>query len=165
MSWSDRRAILVAATAALALGGCGFRPVHATGGDGQGAIGPVRVVAPEGRRGYLYARALRAKLGGAAGANGPRLETALRFGERETGITVEDDVTRFSIVGEAAWRLSEGGAEIASGVARAASAYTTLAAPYAARTAAADAERRVAEELAARVFLDLASRLGSADPA
>lgn len=37
MSWSDRRRVLLAFTGAVALAGCGFQPMYATGGDRPGA--------------------------------------------------------------------------------------------------------------------------------
>jgi hypothetical protein len=44
-------------------------------------------------------------------------------------------------------------------VVRTASGYNTLASPFATRAARLDAERRVVEDLAARVFLTLANAL------
>jgi LPS-assembly lipoprotein len=171
MSWSDRRRALGALAAAALAAGCGFRPVYGDFGGGDAAAEVVdrriRVESPPGRTGYFYARALRRKLG-QGGAEAPFvLESTLSFGERETAITVEDDVTRFDVIGAATWRLSRvAGAEpVAEGSVRAVSAYNTLALPYATRTAAEDATRRVSEELAARVFIDLAAALSRIGPA
>ena len=161
MSFSDRRRALAALAATVATAGCGFRPVYGSG-SGRAFERRIRVAEPPGRRGYFYARALRRRLGEAGPDATLTLETRLSFAERATAITVEDDVTRFDILGAAAWRLSERGdaAAIAEGEAEAATAYNTLARPYATRTAERDAERRLAEELAARVFLELAAALG-----
>lgn len=159
MSWSERRAAL-AALAALALtAGCGFRPVYGSGGAVGGLDGGVRVAQPTGRAGYYFARALRARLGEPGADAAYEAETSLRFSPQETAITVEDDITRINLVGAATWRLVRraDGEVAAEGRVEAVSAYNTLAAPYATRTAAEDAERRVAEALAERVFLELAA--------
>lgn len=164
MSFSDRRralAALIALGAASATTGCGFRPVYGAG-SGRAFERRIRVQEPPGRSGHFYARALRRRLGEPGPDAAMTLETRLSFGERATAITVEDDVTRFDILGAARWRLTERGASdaLAAGEAEAATAYNTLARPYATRTAELDAERRLAEELAARVFLELAAALG-----
>jgi|AACY02.2.fsa_nt_gi Predicted secreted (periplasmic) protein (DUF2159). len=158
MSWFDRRGML----AVLALGAigpaCGFRPAY----QPIGAVAPgasaqaMQVAQPPGRAGYYYARALRRSLrvqGGVGAAL--RIESRLSFEERETAITVDDDVTRIAVTGRVAWRALDGDREISRGEERATSGYTTIAAPFAVRTAADEAERRIAEALAQRVFLAL----------
>ena len=148
-------------------GGCGFRPLYGSGGDGGGVVGQVRVVAPPGRDGYYYQRVLNRRLGDAGETPRYTLSTTLRFDRRETAITVEEDVTRYDVLGSAAYRLTPvGTAEPAlEGVAEAVSAYTTLAEPYATAVAERDARRRVSEELAQKVYAVVAITLDAAtDP-
>jgi LPS-assembly lipoprotein len=160
--WScDRRAAL-AALAAVAVGGCGFRPLYGPdAAGGSGMIGQIDVVQPPGRDGYHYQRALRRRLGDAGADPAYALETTLRFDQRETAITVDADVTRYDILGAAEYRLIPTGAAepVLTGAVEAVSAYTTLAAPYATAVAERDARRRVAEALAVKVQGALASAL------
>ena len=160
MWWCDRRRAAVALAAAALAAGCGFRPVHGDGGL-AGAAGGVRVAQPPGRIGYFFAEALRARLG-PPGPSALALDADLSLDRRETVITVADDVTRYDVVGTARYRLrAEDGDLAAEGAVSAVTGYNTLAAPYATRRAAEDAERRVAEALASRVFLELAAALAA----
>ena len=155
---SDRRAVIAALAVAAVAPSCGFRPVHRRAGslDPGGTESSLEVAQPPGRAGYYYARALRRKLSLWDGrVDVFRIESRLQFEERETAITVDDDVTRIAVTGRVAWRALEDDREVTRGEERSASSYTTIAAPFAVRTAADDTERRIAEALAERVFLAL----------
>ncbi len=158
----DRRRLLLGLAAASALGGCGFRPLHG-GGGADPVVGRVRVVPPPGRAGYYFQRALSRRLGAAGEEPRYTLSTTLRFDRRETAITVEADVTRYDVLGAAAFRLVPAGAAepTLEETVRAVSAYTTLAAPYATAIAERDARRRVSEELARKVHAAVAVALSA----
>jgi LPS-assembly lipoprotein len=158
MSWSSpprrtgRRAAL-ALLAAIATTGCAFRPVYG-GGDALA----VAVAQPEGRSGYYYAARLRRRAGDAA-APTLRVDTALDLRGEGLAIAQDDAITRFNVIGRAVYtvvRLSDG-AVLHRGDARSVSAYDATASQFATRAARQDAERRVAEDLAERVFASLAA--------
>ncbi len=163
MSSPDRRralALLAGAATAGLTAGCGFQPLYGEQNGAAGALrGEVAVGGADGRLGYHFRERLRRRLDDPRPDAGFTLEVALSLSDEGLAITRQDDVTRFSVTGEARWRLvrqSDGGAA-AEGVARSTSGYSTLASPYATRIARRDAERRIAEDLAERVFARLAA--------
>ncbi len=162
--WRRRilRAAATSAAAAALAGGCAFEPLHG-GAQGAGAWrGSVLVEDIEGREGYAFRQALRRRIGDAGSETRYSLSVALAFEERGLAITQRNDVTRFDVVGRADFALkrrAEDGRTVRAGVARSASAYNTLATPYATRIAAQDARRRVAEDLAERVYAEISVAL------
>jgi len=157
-----RRALRLIAGAAAAggLSGCGFQPLYGEQGGAAGALrGEVAVSGADGRLGFQFRDRLRRRLDDPRPEAAFTLAVALSLSDEGLAITRQDDVTRFSVTGEARWRLVRGrdGAEIAQGVVTSSSGYSTLASPYATRIARRDAERRVAEDLAERVFARLAT--------
>jgi LPS-assembly lipoprotein len=164
MSSSDGLARRGALALLLLAGGCGFRPLYAPDERGGALWGQVRLEGVEGREGYHFRQALRRRLGEPAADADYTLTVSLSFDERGIAITPTDDITRIDVLGEARYALTPAGAEAPAmqGVARSVSAYNTLANPYATRVAADDAVRRVAEDLATRVFLRIAAEDGAA---
>lgn len=157
-----RRALRLLAAAACGglAGACGFRPLY---GEQDGAAGSLRgevaVSGADGRLGFHFRDRLRRRLDDPRPDAAFTLEVALSLRDEGLAITRQDDVTRISLFGEARWRLARGrdGAEMAAGAVTSSSGYSTLASPYATRIARRDAERRVAEDLAERVFARLAA--------
>lgn len=163
MWWPDRMQGRRRALAALAGGlvaGCGFQPLYLEQGGAASALrGQVAVTGADGRLGFMFRERLRDRLDTPRPDSSHTLDVALRFTDTGLAITRRDDITRFTINGEATWRLTRrgDGAVVADGLARSASGYSTLASPFATRAARLDAERRVAEDLAERVFARLAA--------
>jgi LPS-assembly lipoprotein len=158
--WSPDRRAAMAALAALAAGGCGLRPLYGEGGGGVLHRNTV-VRAGDGRQAYAFREAMRRRTGDPAADAAFDLAVEVRLEADDLAISEQDDITRIDVRGLASYVLSERatGAEIERGVVRSASGYNTLASPYATRAARLDAERRVVEDLAARVFLTLANAL------
>lgn len=157
-----RRALrLLAAVACGALAGaCGFQPLYGEQDGAAGALrGEVAVSGADGRLGFRFRDRLRRRLDDPRPDAAFTLETALSLSDEGLAITRRDDVTRISLTGEARWRLVRGrdGVEVAAGIVTSSSGYSTLASPYATRIARRDTERRVAEDLAERVFARLAT--------
>jgi LPS-assembly lipoprotein len=158
MSSPDRRSVIAALGAALLASGCGFRPLY---GEAGGALrGQVAVEATEGRLGYHYRQQLRRRFGDPERDASYVLATTLAFQQEGFAITPEDDVTRYDVRGAATWTLRRrsDGVELARGEAASTSAYSTTATPYATDVAERDAERRVAADLADRVFAQVAAQ-------
>lgn len=81
--------------AALALAGCGLKPMYAGGGDGavaQGLAG-VQVSAIEGRAGWLVRNALVDQLGGSGQGAAPRYRLDVRLDDKLEGFAVLSDDT------------------------------------------------------------------------
>ena len=168
MSCCDRRAGLAALAGALLLPACGFRPVYgdAAAPDGLLAAG-VAVGQTPGRDGFAYDARLRRRLSRDA-APLYRVDSALALDVEGLAISQDDETTRFNVIGDARYtvtRLSDG-ATVGSGTVRSIAGYSATGSPFATRAARRDAERRVAEDLAEKVFGRLAAlTLAPGDPA
>lgn len=144
MSWSDRRALILSA---LALGACGFRPVHVPGGTGAALRGRVRAADPATRTEQIFVAAFEDRLGRPGRA---RFDLAYELsvtpieGGRIQGL----GSTRIVLSGMLDYTLAESGLERARGRVTAESAYSTTATQLAALTAREDAEARLARMLA-----------------
>ena len=86
---------LAAFLGALALAGCGLRPMYAGGGDGAVARGlaDVQVSAIEGRAGWLVRNALVDQLGGDRPGTAPRYRLDVRLDDRLEGFALLSDDT------------------------------------------------------------------------
>lgn len=148
----------------LAVGACGFRPIHAT----QGAAAPVAsealssiAVAPvHDRIGQLVRNALVDQLTpyGEPGAARFRLELDLNGTREGYGFRPDEAITRENFRLTAAYRLIEAKSDnvVVEGVTRSNMAYDIVQSDFANFTAARDAETRTAEEVAATIALRLA---------
>jgi LPS-assembly lipoprotein len=166
MWWSRRGLIL----SALAAGGCGFRPLYGEGSPAAALLGRIAVgsitrgTLPD-RMGFHLRDALVRRLGVARDA-GWRLDLRLGIEEAGLAITPDNATTRFSLTAVAAWDLIPAGsaAPVLSGEAESFSAYSATATVYATRIAARDAERRLAEDLAQRIVVQIAARADALAP-
>ncbi len=168
---SSRRAIL--ALPALALGGCGFRPLH--GPRPQGAAAPglqaVRVGLIPERNGQLLRRSLQDRLGrGPDAAVRYDLRVGLAYGVDLQGFARDGTPSRVRITATARWFLYDVNTPprlIANGTERAFDAYNVPENQFFAADTARDAtERRLVEQLAEDIVQRLALRLeaGPAGP-
>ena len=163
-----KRAALLAAVA-LAVSGCGLRPLY-----GGGARGPVAqalrsvAVAPiPGRGGWLVRTALEDRLGGGGGEARYRLEVELEDRIESFGIRPDNSATRERRTLRARFRLVEAArgtvvldatAGSDAGIDVVSSEYATVAAE---QTALERLSKEVADQIVARLGL-YASRSGSA---
>lgn len=149
---------LFAAGALLGLGACGFRPLH----QGGGGSFHVALSGESGRLGRHFRESWRRLAGETGDAPLWLLEVDLAFSDREVAISDDDNVTRYDVIGKVGYKLVRAQDEERTadeGVISAESAYSTLGTPYATRVARRDVEKRVAQELAERLFATLAPRL------
>jgi LPS-assembly lipoprotein len=151
-----RRTLILSA---LALGACGFRPVHAPGGAGAALQGQVRAADPATRAEQQFVAALEDRLGRADRARFD-LAYVLTVTPIEGGRIQGLGATRIVLAGGLDFTLTEGGLERARGRVSAESAYSTTATQLAALTAEDDAQARLMQMLADALI----SRL-LADPA
>ena len=163
------RAVALAALA-LALGGCGLRPLYADGSQGTVAqsLRSVQVAPIGGRAGWLVRTALEDRLGGGEGGDTRyRLEVELDDQITGFGIRSDDAVTRERRMLRARYRLvdaargtvlvdatagSDAGIDVVS------SEYATVAAE---QTALERLSREVADQIVTRLALYITRTGGS----
>lgn len=159
-----RRRAIALVTCALA-SACGFRPLHGPSGEAAALRGDIVIEGVDGRSGHYFQRSFTRIAGEPEPDARFALDVALSLDREGLAISRDDTITRFDVFGEARFRLRDrtSGALRLDGVARSVSAFNTLSNPYATRIARLDAERRVAEDLAARVYAQIAARQTASD--
>lgn len=154
MSLSDRRLFL---TALLALGACGYTPAYGPGGDAQALRGAVSVAAPSDQASYALVRQLERRLGQpqqVAYDLSYRVETR----RLAVGITPEQETTRYHLVGEVNYSLSDRtGNVLQDGVVKSFTGYAATGSTVSTLTATRDAEERLMIILADQIVNRLAA--------
>ena len=149
--WSRRAALL----AALALGACGFQPVHGPGGAGTRLQGQVRVADPRTADDYAFLRRLTERLGPEQAV---RYDLGYRLQIASVGqaITPDEVTTRYSLNGTADFALTgPGGAMITQGRVSSFTSYSTTGTTISTLAAEGDARGRLAVMLADQVVTRL----------
>ena len=148
---------------ALALGGCGFRPLYGggtTSGPGR-LIGAIRVERESGELGFRVHESLIEHLRPAT-ANAPlRLVTRTRLERDGLAIQDDDEVTRFNLRVFSRYSLRRIGAApsaapLAEGEVRSIAAYNATSSQYATLVAERQVLDRTAEEIADKITKRLA---------
>ncbi|MFS4439477.1 LPS assembly lipoprotein LptE [Paracoccaceae bacterium GXU_MW_L88] len=159
MSWSRRHILLALA----ALPGCGFTPVYAPGSAASALDGQIAIALIPGGLGFALRERLQERLG--------RVETApllleidLDLDSEGRVITEDNRITRYTLTGEAPWRIVAGNQVVMEGRALSVTAWSATAAPFATRQAEEDAYRRLAISLAEKISLEIAARAGEIPP-
>lgn len=108
MSSSDltRRKALYLLAAPLSVVGCGFTPVYAPGSGATNLRGSVAYQDPRNPDQFDIARHVEQRLGI---ADTPRFRLAIdpRVEEESLAVAAEEDITRFDLIGEADYALSD----------------------------------------------------------
>lgn len=166
MSWSDRRSVLRAGLAALALplAGC-FRPMLAESGAAGDLRGRIAFPEIDGRFGYHLYRSLEARLGTPVDPLW-RLEIDTRMTEDDLAITPDTAITRKSLTAKAEYRLIRiaGGAPVLSDTVISQSGYNSTASLYATRVVKQDTEERLARDLGERIARRVLAAAGRLTP-
>ena len=99
-----RRAFLIAALSVLAA--CGFAPVYAPGGAGDGLRGAILVAEPGNRNAFTFVARLEQRLG--QPQNPPyALAYAIRTRVDGVGITPEQETTRYNLFGAVDYTVTD----------------------------------------------------------
>ena len=165
---SSRRAIL--ALPALALAGCGFRPMYGPRPNGAATAGleTVSVGLITERNGQLLRRHLEQRLGRAGTPARYDLRVGLAYGIEVQGFERDGTPSRVRITATANWFLYDSGSPprlVGTGVDRAFDAYNVPENQFfAADTARDAAERRLIEQLANDIVQRLAVRFEAGPP-
>lgn len=139
MWWSDRRGFLLGA---LALGACGFEPVHAPGSDAL--RGKIEFAAPTDRNAFDYVAQLERRLGRAAAAT-LDLSYDITVTRAGGGYTPDGAITRFTLEGVARFVVIDRatGAQKGAGRVQSFTSYATTGTTVATMTAETDAHKRL----------------------
>ncbi len=165
---SSRRAFL--ALPALALTGCGFRPLYGSRPDNQATAGlqAVRVGLINERNGQLLRRNLEQRLGGEGVAARYDLRVGLSYGIEVQGFERDGTPSRVRMTATANWFLYDNGAPprlVGNGMVRAFDAYNVPENQFFASDTSRDAaERRLVDQLASDIVQRLAVRFEAGPP-
>lgn len=160
-----RRALL-AWPVLLALPGCGFHPLYASGDSGPGpareGLGLIAVGLIPEREGQVLRQALQARLdhGDAPAAKRFDLAVSFHLGREGLGIQYDNTVTRIRFIGRATWTLATRDATratVTTGSARAVDGLNTFDQQYFAQDIETETiQRRIADALADQIMAQLA---------
>jgi len=163
-----RRAVLLALVAGP-VGGCGFRPLYASGEDNAGVharLAEIEVALIPERSGQLLRQALQARLerGGTGVARRYDLAVQLALAFEPIAIQPDNSSSRVRVVGSANWVLRAQDMQrrtVASGMAREMDGYNIINQQFfAAELTNAAVQRRMAERLAEQITTQLALHFG-----
>ena len=160
-----RRRGLLALPVALALPGCGFRPLYANGGAGpaQSGLGLIDVAILPDRTGQLLRQALQARFDHGDAPPAKRFDLAISFGIGQEGLGIQGDstVTWVRFVGRASWTLTTrdvSRATVTTGSARAIDGLNTFDQQYFAQDLETETvNRRVVDQIADQITTQLAT--------
>ena len=151
--WScSRRSVL----AGLALAGCGFQPVHGPGGSAEELHGQVAVDPPRDAGGFAFVRHMEFRLG-LTDAPVYRLSAQLDVNEEFLGLTSDQVISRYQLVGRARFTLTEiaTGTVMTKGAVDTFTSYSATGTPVATQSAQRDARDRLMVALADQIVARL----------
>ena len=142
----------------LGLAACGFTPVYAPGGVGERWQNAVAVEAPDDVFGFRMAGRLTDVLGDPQNAR-YTLGVSPQEAPVPATITVDGDITRFNLTGNAVWVLRDAaGNTVTEGLAQTFTSYSATGSTVATQAAEADAQNRLAIALADLIVQQLLTR-------
>ncbi|MGI9390447.1 MAG: LPS assembly lipoprotein LptE [Boseongicola sp.] len=150
-AYPNRRLIL-ASLAALA--GCGFEPVYAPGNRAHGLRGRIEIAVPADEEGFALVRRLEDRLGSTAGGD-LVLNAEIRVDEEAVGLLPDGSISRYSVLGQVNWSLSDSSGPQMSGDERSFTSYSATSTTVATIVAQRDARRRLMIILADRIVADI----------
>lgn len=153
MSLFNRRFILLAV---LALGACGFTPAFAPDGPAAALFGEVSATDPITENAYDFVEQIETRLG-RADAGRFALTYDINVSEDSLGVTADQEITRYNVIGVVDYVLTDTttGAVVRTGQVDAFTGYLATTTLLAARTAEADAQRRLMVILADKITTEL----------
>jgi LPS-assembly lipoprotein len=141
----SRRALILGA---LALGGCGFRPVYGSGGAASTYRNAVGIETPDTVEGYALRARLEDRLG-RSDSPAYRLNVTVTVGTEAVAIAADETATRVNLPGVASFSFTDGADQVlAEGEVSSFTSYSTSSTTVATRAAEADARERLMTILA-----------------
>ena len=155
MSSSDRRLFLLG-LAALPLAGCGYVPVYGEGGSAERLRGQVAIAPPGDRDAFDLVARLEDRLGRATAAR-YALAYEIDTGTEGLAITPEQETTRYNILGEVSFTLTDAtnGAVVLADTVDSFTGYSATGSTVATKAARRDARERLMVILADRIVTRL----------
>ena len=149
MLLSDRRTALFLT---LAAAGCGFTPVYGPDGQASELQGRFAFDPPRDGAGFALVRQLERRLG-LSDAPDYRLSAEIFIGEEELGVTADQTITRFNVLGRANFIVRTLGSDlpVTSGTVESFTSYSTTGTPFATESARRDANDRLMVILADQI--------------
>lgn len=142
----------------LALGGCGFTPVHAPGGTARDLSGRIAITAPANEEGFAFVRRLEERLGLPQGPD-LNLTAGISITEQSLGFLPDGELSRFSVEGRVIWTVVDStGNQVARGSEESFTSYSATSTTVATAFAQRDARRRLMVIIADRITSDLLTR-------
>jgi len=141
----------------LGLSACGYTPVYAPGGAGDGLAGSILVQEPGRENEYTFATRLEERFGRSQGAR-YRLDYSITTDTEGVGRTPEQQITRFNVTGTARYQVIDtaSGTAVHSGEVESFTGYSATIPLAGARAATRDANERLmvilADQVAVRVL-------------
>ena len=159
MSSLDRRSLLLAP---LLLAACGFSPAYAPGGVAEGLNGSITVQDPTEKRGFDLVQRLEERLGRPKNAR-YQLAYTIKTDTSGAGVTTENVITRFNILGVIDWTLSDKatGARVTGGRVQSFASYAATGSTVAGLAAEEDAQLRLMRILADQIVARLIASRGT----
>ena len=151
MSLFDRRVFLLSLTA---LTGCGFSPVYAPGNQAHGLRGRIDIAEPADEEGFALVRRLEDRLGQPAGAD-LTLNAEIRIDEEAVGFLPDGSISRYNVLGQVSWSLSDGAEPRLSGSEQSFTSYSATSTTVATIVAQRNARERLMIVLADRIVADI----------
>lgn len=154
---SDRRAFLILLAG---LPACTFTPAYAPGGPAAGLQGAIRVDAPDTKNGFDLVERLEERLGRPEGAR-YRLAHSITTEAIGVGITPENAITRYNLVGRVDWTLFDAeGQRLTGGQVESFTSYSATGSTVAGLAAEEDAAFRLMRILADQIVTRLLATSG-----
>lgn len=171
MWWSERAHVRQAVRAALLLGliglgaACAFEPVYGPGNAGSRLDRAVIVAEPSTTATFTMARALEQRFGPVATPS-YRLDYRLRVRSEDAAITSGQEIDRVNLIGTLSYTLRSepGGETVTTGTADGFVSYSSAGNVVAINAARSNAEDRLAQILADRLYVFLVSDPALAAP-
>ena len=147
----DRR-IFLSGLAALA--GCGFEPVYAPGNQAHKLRGRIEVAEPADEEGFALVRRLEDRLGQASSGD-LTLNAEILIDEEAVGFLPDGSISRYNVLGEVSWSLSDSSGPQLSGGERSFTSYSATSTTVATIVAQRNARERLMIVLADRIVADI----------
>ena len=141
----------------ILVAGCGFTPVYGPGGAAEGLRNEISYAAPRDFDGFALIQALEDRLGTAAAAR-YRLTATILIEEDEVGVSPEQEITRFNLLGDVSFTLTDIASDVVLTRGRVTSltGYSATGTTVATRSAEQDARERLmvilADQITARLL-------------
>lgn len=154
MSSCNRRSLLLLP---LALAACGFTPAYGPNGPAKGLQGTIRVADPTDKNGFDLVAALESHFGRPQNMVYD-LAYTIRTKAEGTGIATDNSITRYNLVGQIDWTLSERatGERLTGGTVESFTSWSATGSTVAGLSAEEDAAQRLmqilADQIAARII-------------